>query len=207
MPWARCAARPGSRGRMWKMTSSVPGSARSRPGWATGCAGLLACASRLVPLSEVVSPLGNRGQRQLGLQTIRLTTIVRHTRRPARIRPPVPAHIQQGAAPLGTARAGPATRRADPADPGIPGRRPALRRRRAPPGIDRHGRAPGDDRRLRHRSTHQRAGPATRSPRPESASNPGAGRHLLDRHAAKAAACWARAHPTAMSRSRGLDGT
>jgi hypothetical protein len=35
-----------------------------------------ACASRLVPLSEVVTALGNRGQRQLGLQTIRLDTIV-----------------------------------------------------------------------------------------------------------------------------------
>jgi hypothetical protein len=33
-------------------------------------------ASRLVPLHEVVSALGNRGERQLGLQTIRLDTIV-----------------------------------------------------------------------------------------------------------------------------------
>ena|SRR5437773_1813804 len=33
-------------------------------------------ASRLVPLHEVVSTLGNRGEQQLGLQTIRLDTIV-----------------------------------------------------------------------------------------------------------------------------------
>jgi hypothetical protein len=32
--------------------------------------------NRLVPLDEVVGPLGWRGQRQLGLQTIRLDTIV-----------------------------------------------------------------------------------------------------------------------------------
>ena len=32
-------------------------------------------AGRLVPLDEVVGPLGWRGQRQLGLQTIRLDTI------------------------------------------------------------------------------------------------------------------------------------
>src|SRR5215471_18621442 len=33
-------------------------------------------ADRLVPLDDVVGPLGWRGQRQLGLQTIRLDTIV-----------------------------------------------------------------------------------------------------------------------------------
>ena len=42
-------------------------------------------SGRLVPLDEIVGSLGWRGQRQLGLQTIRLDTIVR-----SRARTPIP---------------------------------------------------------------------------------------------------------------------
>jgi hypothetical protein len=52
-------------------------------------------SGRLVPLDEIVGSLGWRGQRQLGLQTIRLDTIVGTGR---------------GRVPRGAAGAGPAAR-------------------------------------------------------------------------------------------------
>ena len=108
-----------------------------------------ASASRLVPLDEVVDALGRRGERRLGLQAIRLATIVGtldarrefdHRFRPTSNR------VRSRWERLALAQR--------PADPGLPGRRPALRRRRAPPSVDRRGRTPENDRRLRHRSTH-----------------------------------------------------
>ena len=179
--WApRCAAaRPDSRRRMWTTTSCARGGARSRPGWSTGCA-----AARPAPAAWYSStrwaPARPARRTAAGSAADPAGHDRGHPRAAARFRLPVPARLQPGAVPLGTARASPATRRADPADPGIPGRRPALRRRRAPPGIDRRGGTPGDDRRLRHRSAHRPAGTAMRNPRGSArarrpASPPGSG--------------------------------
>ena len=68
----------------------------------------------LLPLDEVVGALGRRGQRQLGLRTIRLDMIVGSGPPAARFRPALPAHLQPGAVPLGAPGAGSAARRAIP---------------------------------------------------------------------------------------------
>ena len=83
----------------------------------------------ILPLDEVVAALGRRGERRLGLQTIRLDTHRRHGRLQPRLRPAVPPDQRPGAGALGAARAGAAARRVDPADRRVPGRRPVLRRR------------------------------------------------------------------------------
>jgi hypothetical protein len=54
------------RARRRQVAERLAYSVRRRPG----------SASRLLPLDEVVGPLGRRGERPLGLQTIRLATIV-----------------------------------------------------------------------------------------------------------------------------------
>jgi hypothetical protein len=53
------------RARRRQVAARVANRIRHRPG-----------ASRLVPLQDVVGPLGTRGERRLGLQSIRLDTIV-----------------------------------------------------------------------------------------------------------------------------------
>ncbi len=80
----------------------------------------------------------------------------RHRRLAARLRPALPAHHQPGAAPLGAAGAGTAPRRSDPADRGLPRRRPVFRQRRPSPGIHSRRDRPADNRRLRDRDTHHR---------------------------------------------------
>src|SRR5262249_4874528 len=77
------------------------------------------------------------------------------SRSEAGLRPLVLAHLQPMPVPLGTARAGPAARRAHSADLGVPGRWAALRRGWLPLGVDRRGHALEDDRRLRHRDRHR----------------------------------------------------
>src|SRR6266699_2631620 len=81
----------------------------------------------------------------------------RHGRLAAHLRPAFPAHFQPGARTLGAAGAGAAARCVDPADRGIPRRRPAFRQRRPSPGIDSRRHRPADDRRLRDRGAHYRA--------------------------------------------------
>src|SRR5215813_7207132 len=111
-------------------------------------------ANRLVPLDDVVGPLGWRGQRQLGLQTIRLDTVV-GTAGPRRdfdrrFRP-TSTRVRFRWERLALA----AARRGDPADRGLLRRQSALRGRRPPPGLDRHGDPSAPDRRLRDRSAYR----------------------------------------------------
>ena len=93
----------------------------------------------ILPFDEVVAALGMRGERRLGLQTIRLDTIVGTLDSRPGLRPPVPAHRGPGQGALGAAGPGPAPRRADPAHRRVPHRRPALRAGRPSPGVDRDG--------------------------------------------------------------------
>jgi hypothetical protein len=66
----------------------------------------------MVPLNEVVDALGMRGETAAWPAADPAGHDRRHARRAARVRPPVPAHFQPGAIPLGTAA--PAQRRGEP---------------------------------------------------------------------------------------------
>src|SRR5262249_2181095 len=90
----------------------------------------------------------------------------RHGRFAARVRPPLPAHHQLGQAAVGAAGAGAAARRGDPADRGLPRRRPALRQRRPPPRLDSRRNRSAGHRRIRDGGAHGPVGQRTsRSPR------------------------------------------
>lgn len=77
-------------------------------------------AGLVLPLDEAIEALGWRGQRYLGLQTIRLDTIAGGWPAP-RFRPLLPPHLQPGPLALGGTGPGAAARRGDPADRGVPG--------------------------------------------------------------------------------------
>ena len=149
---------------MSRTTSCGPGGTRSWPRWRTACAASPQDSDRLLPLDEVTGALGWRGERQLGLQTIRLDTIVgtvdsrrefdRHFR-------PTSNRVRY---PLGAAGAGAAARRGDPADRGLPRTRHAFRQRRPPPGVHRRRDRPAHHRRLRDRDTHHRTSPRHKPP-------------------------------------------
>ena len=110
----------------------------------------------ILPFDEVVAALGCEGERSLGLQTIRLDSIVGTVDSRPRLRPPVPAHLGPGPGAVGAAGPGPAPGRVDPADRRVPGRRPALRAGRPPPGVDRDG----DRARRRSTPTSPRCSPS-----------------------------------------------
>ena len=76
----------------------------------------------ILPFDEVVAALGMRGERRLGLQTIRLDTIVGTVDSRPGLRPPVPAHQRAGQGAVGAAGPGPAPRRVDPAHRRVPHR-------------------------------------------------------------------------------------
>ena len=120
-------------------------------------------SDRLVPLDEVTDALGCRGERQLGLHTIPLDTIIgtagsRHDF-DRRFRPTT-NRVRPRWEQLALAQ-----RRGDPADRGLPRRRPPLRQRRPPPGLDSRRNRSAGHRRLRDGGAHGPAGQRTRSPR------------------------------------------
>ncbi|HEY2128194.1 MAG TPA: hypothetical protein VGH77_13515 [Streptosporangiaceae bacterium] len=114
---------------------------------------------RLLTLDGILGALGRRGQRRLGLQTIRLDTIVgtASSRRDfdRRFRPTT-NRVRFRWEQLALAERRGAARRGDPADRGVPRRPPALRQRRPSPGINSRRDRPAGNRRLRDRGTHHR---------------------------------------------------
>ena len=116
-------------------------------------------SGRLVPLDEIVGSLGWRGQRQLGLQTIRLDTIVgtAGARRDFdRCFRPTSGRVRSRWERLALAQRRGAV---DPADRGLPRGPSAFRQRWSPSGIYRRCDRSAADRRLRDPGAHHGAAP------------------------------------------------
>src|ERR1022692_382165 len=86
--------------------------------------------AREAPARRVFHALGTMLRGETGLPQADVENAVLRARRP-QVAPPVPSSPQRLRAPGETARAARAPGGADPADPGLPGGQPALRRRRA----------------------------------------------------------------------------
>ena len=137
-----------------RTTSSARGAAPCSPGSASLLLRQPEDVGAVLPFDEVVDALGRVGERDVGLQSITLDTIVGSVDRTRDFDRLVPPHLRARAPSLGAHRAGDPARRGVPADRGLPRRRRPLRARRAPPGLRRARTRAGHDRRPRHRGPH-----------------------------------------------------
>ena len=110
----------------------------------------------ILPFEEVVEALGRKRRAQPRPADDRARLDRRHRGPRARVRPPLPADLRQGAHPLGADRRRAAPRRVDAADRRLPDRRAALREGRPPPRVGGARAGPRQDRRVRDRGDHPR---------------------------------------------------